>query len=135
MAQSPAAFSVLVVEDNNRQRIHLLDVLKGMNVGALAATNAHEAIRLATTERPDVILLDGLLPGMHGFEVARFLRHIDSSYRPFIAMNTAIYKSVRYRNEARLRYGIDMYVEKPLGTEKLEQIFDAAARAQLKVSA
>jgi CheY-like chemotaxis protein len=135
MAQKPPAFSVLVVEDNHRQRTHLVDQLKRMNVSALVATNAHEAIQVAALERPEVVLLDGLLPGMHGFEVARFLRHMDSTYQPFIVINTAIYKSIRYRNDARLKYGVDMYVEKPLGEQKLAHIFEAAAKSQLKATA
>ena len=135
MAQQPPAFSVLARRSNHRQRTHLIDQLKRMDVSVHAATNAHEAIRVAALERPDVVLLDGLLPGMHGFEVARFLRHMDSSYRPFIVINTAIYKSIRYRNDARLKYGVDMYVEKPLGEQKLAHIFETAAKTQLRATA
>jgi len=72
---------------------------------------------------------------MHGFEVARFLRHMDSSYRPFIVINTAIYKAVRYHNEAHLKYGIDMYVEKPVTQPTLLKIVDAAASMRMKVPA
>jgi len=135
MTRQPSAFSVLVVEDNNRQRTQLIDQLKRMDISVHAATNAHEAIQVAALERPDVVLLDGLLPGMHGFEVARFLRHMDIAYRPFIVLNTAIYKALRYRNEARLKYGVDMYVEKPLGEQKLAHIFETAAKMQLGATA
>jgi DNA-binding response OmpR family regulator len=51
--------------------------------------------------RPDLILLDGLLPEMYGFKIARFIRRIDANYRPHIAIMTAIYKHMRYQNEVR----------------------------------
>lgn len=127
--------SVLVVEDNRLQRAQLVEELKRFDVCVLTAATASEAIRIATTERPEIVLLDGLVPGMHGFEISRFLRHIGSAYRPFIVIHTAIYKGVRYENEARLKYGVDMYVMKPVRPQNLVEIFDAAARARLKASA
>ena len=73
--------------------------------------------------------LDGLLPQMHGFEIARFVRRIDRGYRPHIAMMTAIYKNVRYQNEARLKYGIDDYILKPLQPEALAALVDRVQEA------
>lgn len=111
---------VLVAEDSRRQCAELVQVLETLGARDISvASTAHEAIRLAVQLRPDIIVLDGLLPGMHGFEVARFIRHIDPGYCPRIIFATAIYKGVRYENEARLKYGIDAYVVKPITPERL----------------
>ena len=126
---------VLVVEDQTRQREQLVAELNALNIAPIVAVDAHDAIRKAAVRRPEVILLDGLLPGMHGFEVARFVRHIDPEYRPFIVITTAIYKAVRYENEARLKYGIDMYVMKPITSETLTRILTAAEESRLQVPA
>ena len=126
---------VLVVEDNQRQREELVAELTALDIAPIVAVDADDAIRKACVRRPDVILLDGLLPGMHGFEVARIIRHIDAGYHPFIAITTAIYKAVRYENEARLKYGIDMYVMKPITRERLMGILDAAGQSRMEVSA
>ena len=133
----PQLNHVLVVEDQDRQALKMLDALQMLDIPATRARTAHEAIRIAATERPAVILMDGLLPGMHGFEVARFIRHIDSTYRPYIVMTTAIYKNVKYINDALLRYDIDDYVVKPVSVEKVADIVANAHAAQLgqKVSA
>ena len=56
---------------------------------------------------------------MHGFEIARFIRRIDVNYHPHIAIMTAIYKHTRYQNEARLKYGIDDYLIKPVLPQSL----------------
>ena len=126
---------VLVVEDQTRQREQLVAELSALNIAPIIAVDAHDAIRKAAIRRPDIILLDGLLPGMHGFEVARFVRHIDPEYRPFIVITTAVYKATRYENEARLKYGIDMYVMKPITQDVLLRILNAAEQSRLEVPA
>jgi len=111
--------SVLIAEDEKKQRWTLIQQLDALGIVPLTASGGYEAIRIAAAERPELILLDGLLPEMHGFEVARFIRQVDRDYRPHIAIMTAIYKHIRYQNEARLKYGIDEYLIKPLQPESL----------------
>ena len=122
--------SVLVVEDERKLRAWLVDEFRSHGVAPLSATAGYEAIRLAAAHRPDLILLDGLLPEMHGFEIARFIRRIDSEYRPRIVMMTAIYKHLRYRNEARLKYGIDAYIVKPLDASVVSSLVASAKENQ-----
>jgi DNA-binding response OmpR family regulator len=111
--------TVLVVEDERKLRWSLIEQFGSMGIDVLTAKSGYEAIRVAGEQRPDLILLDGLLPEMHGFEIARFIRRIDADYRPHIAIMTAIYKHTRYQNEARLKYGIDDYLIKPVLRESL----------------
>jgi len=111
--------AVLIVEDERKLRWLLIDEFRSMGIEALTASSGYEAIRVAGESRPDLILLDGLLPEMHGFEIARFIRRIDADYHPHIAIMTAIYKHTRYQNEARLKYGIDDYLIKPVLPQSL----------------
>jgi len=111
--------AVLIVEDERKLRWLLIDEFRSMGIEALTASSGYEAIRVAGESRPDLILLDGLLPEMHGFEIARFIRRIDANYHPHIAIMTAIYKHTRYQNEARLKYGIDDYLIKPVLPQSL----------------
>ena len=111
---------VLIAEDGRAQRAEVVALLNRLAFSeVLEARTAHEAIKIAMQSRPEVVILDGLLPGMHGFEVARFLRKADPNYRPRIIFVTAIYKNVRYQNEAKLLYGIDAYVIKPITEDAL----------------
>jgi len=111
--------TVLIVEDERKLRWLLIEQFRAMHIAPFTANSGFEAIRVASESRPDLILLDGLLPEMHGFEIARFIRHIDPDYRPHIAIMTAIYKHTRYQNEAKLHYGIDDYLIKPLPPQAL----------------
>ena len=111
---------VLIAEDGRAQRAEIVQFLKQMAFSnVFEAATAHEAIKIAMQSRPEVVILDGLLPGMHGFEVARFLRNADPNYKPRIIFVTAIYKNIRYQNEAKLHYGIDAYVIKPVTEDAL----------------
>src|SRR3954447_9105247 len=111
--------AVLIVEDELKLRWSLIDQFRAMGIHALTASSGYEAIRVAGECRPNLTLLDGLLPEMHGFEIARFIRRIDANYRPHIAIMMAIYKHTRYQNEARLKYGIDDYLIKPVLPQSL----------------
>lgn len=117
---------VAVVEDQQKIREQLVGQLRSFDIEPVVARTGYEALSLIAGERPDLILLDGLLPEMHGFEVARFTRKIDGGYRPRIVLLTAIYKNTRYHNEAKLRYGVDEYLLKPISEEALR---GAIARA------
>jgi CheY-like chemotaxis protein len=111
---------VLVAEDGRVQCAEMVEILTQFGCREiLTAHTGHEAIRIALQMRPDTVIVDGLLPGMHGFEVARFIRNSDPTYQPRIIFITAIYKTIRYQNEAKLTYGIDAYVIKPVTVEAL----------------
>lgn len=117
---------VLVAEDERKTREHLEMTLSQLGCDVLVAQTGVEAIRIASEQRPEVVFLDGLMPEMHGFEVARFIRHIDKNYVPRIVMLTGIYKALSYRNDARLRYGIDGYLTKPVAPEMMASAVFAA---------
>lgn len=116
--------TVLVVEDERKARERLVAQLGAIGITPLVAASGYEAIRIATQSRPDLILLDGLIPEMSGFDVARFIRKIDAGYSPRIVMLTALYKNIRYHNDAKLKYGIDDYMIKPISNPALELIVE-----------
>lgn len=105
---------VLIVEDQRHMREALVRQVETFGSTTFQASTAYEALRIAERERPDLLLIDALLPQMHGFELARFIRALDNDYRPRIVIVTSIYKKVHYRNEAKLKYGIDHYLIKPV---------------------
>lgn len=112
----------LVVEDDRRTRELLASYMRDLGYEVFSAGCGFEALRIVADERPGCIVVDGLLPKMHGFELARLVRAIDARYQPRIVMLTAIYKNVRYRNDAKLKYGIDAYLVKPVTKEILAEV-------------
>ena len=116
---------VLVAEDDQKTRELLLALVRELGCETLVASSGLEAIKHASEHRPQVVFLDGLMPEMHGFEVARIIRKLDDRYQPRIVMLTGVYKGTSYRNDAKLRYGIDGYMVKPVSRADLASaIFD-----------
>ncbi|GIZ51576.1 response regulator [Noviherbaspirillum aridicola] len=66
--------TVLIVDDEDRNRRLLEVFVRADGYVALSAATGAEAIRIAATERPDLVLLDLMMPGQDGFDVARSLR-------------------------------------------------------------
>lgn len=110
---------VLVAEDSAKVRDLAAEILGRAGFEVLLARTGLEALRIAQDAQPEVVLLDGLMPEMHGFEVARFIKINSGPRKPHIVVMTAIYRDNRYQNEAKLRWGVDRYIIKPLTEEKL----------------
>lgn len=65
--------TVLIVDDRP-ERVRLLSELLKENYQRMAATNGNEALDIATRKKPDLILLDVMMPGMDGYEVCEKLK-------------------------------------------------------------
>lgn len=121
-APKPQRLRVLIAEDERKTREFLVSILQKAGCDTMVANAGFEAVKVAQERRPQIILLDGLLPEMHGFEIARFVRGIEREYRPRIVIVTAVYKHTRYQSEAKLRYGVDQYLVKPVTREQIANV-------------
>jgi DNA-binding response OmpR family regulator len=85
------ALKVLIVDDEDLTRVLLTQVLERLklpSMNILLAEDGEEAIQIASEERPDLILLDVLLPKVNGYDVCRQVRRI-AGYDPYIIILTA----------------------------------------------
>ena len=104
--------SVLVVDDNDRNRKLALDVLAAAGFRVLGAGRAAEGIALAREHVPDVILMDLQLPDMNGVEATRELAAHERTARiPVVAMSaTPLEGSDDWLEDA----GFAGWLEKPI---------------------
>jgi CheY-like chemotaxis protein len=65
---------IVVAEDHQEEGQELARLLRSLGHEVTTALDGHEAVQACTRERPDLALIDLLLPGLNGFEVARQLR-------------------------------------------------------------
>lgn len=65
---------ILIVEDDDKVRESLTSAFKLENISVFEAQTGREAVEIAFRERPNLILLDIILPGMHGIEVINKLK-------------------------------------------------------------
>lgn len=77
MAGKAIALKVLVVEDSKVTLKAICTYLENMGVQALTAETGKDALDIYKREHPDIILLDGRLPDIDGFEVAKEIRALE----------------------------------------------------------
>jgi DNA-binding response OmpR family regulator len=122
---------VLVVDDEPEIRKLVEKALTAQGYEVETASDGEEGLQKVQERPPDLVLLDAMLPRMHGFEVARRLRS-DPRTRPVpIVMMTAIYRGWRFAQDARETYGAQDYIEKPFRLDdflrRVEAVLEATA--------
>ena len=107
---------ILVVEDNENNRLLLRDVLQAQGYRTAETDTAEEGIRLAASARPALILMDIQLPRMNGIEALHHLR-ADPLTRdiPVIAITASAMTHDRQRIMAA---GFDNYQTKPINVRE-----------------
>lgn len=106
---------LLLVEDEPDLLRGLALNLRGEGFDILMATSAEDALPVALTERPDLVVLDVMLPGMSGFDACRELRR--RGFDAPIIMLTA--RSEEVDRVVGLEIGADDYMTKPFGLREL----------------
>ncbi len=110
---------VLLADDSRIFRALMTEVLRDNGLEVMEAVNGREALDLMLEHRPQLVILDGLMPLLSGFEVLAQLRTSAPDYQPVVFIVTAVYKSRRFESEARQQYQVHEYLEKPLEPEDL----------------
>ena len=112
--------SILVVDDDPEIVSMLSTRLGKRGYKVSTAEDGHRALELAKRERPDLVVLDVMMPGKSGWEVARALKQDPVTQDVKIVMVSAIGEKT---NEITAPiYGADAHVDKPFEFEKLERV-------------
>ena len=124
-ARSPheAARVVLFVEDVLDQREAAIVLLRERGYVVVEATDGGQAVRHATKQLPDVVVMDVSLPIMDGVEAIRRIRALPGKKRPHVIVMSGQLDG-RTRQLA-FEAGCDQYITKPCGIEALAASIDA----------
>jgi CheY-like chemotaxis protein len=106
---------ILLVEDNDNNRLLVRDVLKASGYRVAEAETAEEGLQMAVQQQPALILMDIQLPGMNGIEALQQLR-ADPITRgiPVIAVTASAMTQDRHQIMAA---GFDGYQSKPISVK------------------
>ena len=119
-AQPTESASILVVDDDPEIVTMLSTRLTKRGYRVTTASDGHRAIELAKKDRPDLMLLDVMMPGKSGWEVARALKQDPATQGIKIVMVTAIGEQVNEITSPL--YGADAHVDKPFEFDRLEKV-------------
>jgi DNA-binding response OmpR family regulator len=81
------------------------------------AEDGKSAVEKASTEKPDLVFIDGLMPKMHGFLACKAIKELDAP--PKVILLTGIYTKPAYKWEAKGTFGADDLLKKPSSPEEL----------------
>jgi two-component system sensor histidine kinase BarA len=108
---------VLVVDDNPINLKLTETIISAAGLEAIPAASGEDAVRLAKSERPSLILMDIQMPGMSGLEAARLIRREEKDgHIPIIAVTAHAFPE---EQQGFLAQGIDDCVSKPLYPDQL----------------
>lgn len=111
--------TALIVEDSQTDMKIFTYCLQQEGINVLMAQSGEEAIATISKQRPDVIVLDVVLPGCSGFEVCRELKgKAETSQIPVVICST---KATEMDKFWGMKQGADAYLYKPIDQQEFVQ--------------
>jgi sigma-B regulation protein RsbU (phosphoserine phosphatase) len=117
VAPTAAAFTVLVVDDSPVNLRLLVQTLQGKGYRLLAARSGRSALDIALRTRPDLVLLDVMMPDMDGFDVCRALKSAPETADTIVIFLSALGEVAD--RVAGLELGASDYITKPIQADEV----------------
>jgi two-component system cell cycle response regulator DivK len=117
MTSTSSKGTILYVEDNADNRTLVRRILLSEDYDLLEATDAHHALDLLKTNKPDLILMDINMPDMDGYTLTARIRDMPGfQHTPILALTANV---MRGDKEKTLQAGCDGYIQKPIDFDEL----------------
>ena len=114
--------SILVVEDSPTILYTTSRMLADGGHNVLKARDGQEALRVATEQKPNLVLLDVILPKLNGFQVCRQLKSTpETAHIPIVMITSKSKERDRYWG---MEQGADDYITKPFSAEALLKVVE-----------
>lgn len=113
---------ILVVHYDPRSLDRLRKTLEENNFEVKVARDGTSAMVSFLEDEPDLVLLEAMLPKVHGFEVCADLKKTRLGRQTPVLVMSTIYKGRKYRHEAIHTHGADDFIEMPLEDAQLVAI-------------
>jgi DNA-binding response OmpR family regulator len=113
-----AGKKILIVDYDTKSIESLSKLFEAYKIEVMTAMDGVDAWEKFKADEPDLVLLEAMLPRLHGFDLAQKINQ-DTRGRVPVVILTAVYKGHQYRNEALRTFGVSDYYEKPYDQDKL----------------
>jgi twitching motility two-component system response regulator PilH len=108
---------VLIVDDSKTELLFLTDLLEKNGMTVRTAEGAEEAFKRLTEEKPDLILMDVVMPGQNGYQLTRSINRTPEYAQIPIILCTS--KNLETDRVWGMRQGASDYVTKPVNVDEL----------------
>jgi len=109
---------ILIVDYDSQSLDSMAQLFEKYELQIIKATDGLSAYDLFQSEKPDLVILEAMLPKLHGFDLAKKISNEAKGKVPVIIV-TGLYRGPVYRNEALNYLGASDYFEKPFDEAKL----------------
>lgn len=110
---------ILVVDDSPTERLALNDVLTRNGYNVITAENGEQAIARSEADKPDLILMDVVMPNLNGYQATRQIsKDPSTSHIPVVLVTTKDQETDRVWG---MRQGAKAYVTKPINEAELTE--------------
>jgi DNA-binding response OmpR family regulator len=124
--QGAAKPRVLVVDDSDDIRGLLVRVFRERDYEVFESARGLDALQKVRACAPDVLVLDAMLPEVHGFDICRRIKGSRRYGHIPVVMVSAVYRGWRFAEDLKRSYGVDEFLEKPF---RIGEILAAVQRA------
>ena len=111
--------TVLVVDDDQDVLRLMADILSSRKYRVVTGCTGREALAKVREAVPDLVILDGMLPEIHGFDICRQLKSSERFRHIPVVMVSAVHTGWRFAADVKEKYGADDYLEKPFEAAEL----------------
>ncbi len=120
--------SVLIVDDDKTNRLILTTLIKKLNYRVISAVNGEEAIKIFKSDKPDIILMDVMMPIMNGYDAAIEIKRIcNNIFVPIIFLTAITDENALAKC---IEYGGDDFITKPYNRVIIKAKIDAMVRVR-----
>lgn len=109
---------ILIVDYDAKNLEDMVEIFSSHKLEIITANDGQTAYEKYKSERPNLILLEAMLPKLHGFDLTQKIHKETKGSVPVVIV-TGLYKGTQYKNEAMRSFGAADYFEKPFDTEEL----------------
>lgn len=119
-ARPEGAKPLVLAVDDEPEILEILELtLSSRGMEVRTAERGRQALELLRAEVPDVILLDAMLPEIHGFELCSHIKKSEHLRQVPVIIISAIYTGWNFSQDVRRMYGADDYIEKPFSPKEV----------------
>jgi TonB family protein len=112
-------YTILIIDYDPRSIERATGPLQDAGFRVEVARDGVTGMQAFETLKPDLVLIEAMIPKKHGFEVCQEIKKTPHGKSTPVLIMTAVYRGRKYRTQALHIYGCDDYLEKPLSNEDL----------------